>query len=79
MMMIALLIKFIYIVKESNRVKYQYLIKKRGKNGLENLKDPRAFIKYSDNMQDVFKNTENYNPSKKKKNRQKIKMNLNQV
>ena len=29
------------------------------KNGLENLKNPKAFIKYSSNMQDVYKNIEN--------------------
>ena len=30
-----------------------------GKNGLENLKNPEVFIKYSSNMQDVYKNIEN--------------------
>ena len=37
---------------------YQYLIKKMRKYGLENLKDPKAFIEYSNNMQDVYKNIE---------------------
>ena len=35
------------------------------KNGLENLKDSKAFIEYSNNMQDVYKNIEEYNPKRK--------------
>ena len=34
-------------------------------NGLKNLKDPRAFIEYSKKMQDVCKNTEEYNSRRK--------------
>ena len=34
-------------------------------NGLKNLKDPKAFIEYSNIMQDVYKNIEEYNPSRK--------------
>ena len=29
------------------------------------MKDPKACIEYSNNMQDVYKNIEYYNPSKK--------------
>ena len=29
------------------------------------MKDPKAFIEYSNNMQDVHKNIEDYNPSRK--------------
>ena len=61
MMIIALLSK-LYVqklyVQDSYETKYHYLIKKREKNGLENLKDPKAFIEYSNNMQDVIKNIE---------------------
>ena len=45
--------------------KYQYLINKRGKVGLNHYDDPKAFIEYSNDMQDVYKNIENYNPGKK--------------
>ena len=31
------------------------------------LKDPKAFIEYSNEMQDVYKNIEDYNPGKKRK------------
>ena len=47
--------------------KYQYLIKKREKVGLNHFNDPKAFIEYSNDMQDVYKNIEDYNPIKKRK------------
>ena len=47
--------------------KYQYLINKREKVGLDHFNDPKAFIEYSNNMQDVYKNIEDYNPYKKRK------------
>ena len=39
----------------------QYLIHKCEKVGLDHFKDSRAFIEYSDDMQDVYKNIEDYN------------------
>ena len=47
--------------------KYQYLINKREKVGLNHVNDPKAFIEYSNDMQDVYKNIEDYNPIKKRK------------
>ena len=47
--------------------KYQYLINKPEKVGLDHFNDPKAFIEYSNNMQDVYKNIEDYNPYKKRK------------
>ena len=47
--------------------KYQYLINKREKVGLNHFYDPKAFIEYSNDMQDVYKNIEDYNPIKKRK------------
>ena len=47
--------------------KYQYLIKKREKVGLDHFDDPKTFIGYSNDMQDVYKNTEDYNQKKKRK------------
>ena len=49
--------------KDLYEAKYQYLVKKREKVGLNNYNDPKAFIEYSNNMQDVYK----YNPGKKRK------------
>ena len=47
--------------------KYPCLINKRQKIGLDYLKDPMAFIEYSNDMQNVYKNIEDYNPNKKRK------------
>ena len=47
--------------------KYQYLINKREKVGLDHFKDPRTLMEYSKDMEDVYKNIENYNPRKKHK------------
>ena len=47
--------------------KYQYLINKREKVGLIHFNDPKAFMEYSNDMQDVYKNIEDYNPIKKRK------------
>ena len=53
--------------KDAYGVKYQYLVKKREKVGLDYFNDPKAFLDYSNNMQDVYKNIEEYNPGKKRK------------
>ena len=53
--------------KDPYEAKYQYLINKREKVGLYYLKDPKGFIEYSNDMQDVYKNMEDYNPGKKRK------------
>ena len=47
--------------------KCQYLINKREKVGLNHFNDHKAFIEYSNDMQDVYKNIEDYNPIKKRK------------
>ena len=53
--------------KDPYETKYQYLINKREKVGLDHFKDPRTFMEYSNDMQDVYKNIEDYNPGKKRK------------
>ena len=47
--------------------KCQYLINKREKVGLSHFNDPKAFMECSNDMQDVHKNIEDYNPIKKRK------------
>ena len=54
--------KFYLCVKDPYEAKYQYLIEKREKSGLEN---PRAFTEYSINMQGVHKNNGDYNQKRK--------------
>ena len=53
--------------KDPYEAKYQYLVNKREKVGLDHFRDPKAFMEYSNDMQDVYKNIEDYNPGKKRK------------
>ena len=53
--------------KDLYEKKYQYLINKREKVGLNQFIDPKAFMEYSNDMQDVYKNIEDYNPINKRK------------
>ena len=48
----------------SYKAKYQYLIKKSEYVELDHVNDPKAFIEYSNAMQDVYKNIEKYNLEK---------------
>ena len=59
--------KIYLYVKHSYEAKYQYLINKREKVGLNHFDGPKAFIEQSINMQDVYKNIEEYNLGKKRK------------
>ena len=43
------------------------LIEKRENTGLKYLNDSKAFIEYSNDMDDIYKNIEEYNPKKKQK------------
>ena len=45
----------------------QYLNKKTESTGLKDFDDPKAFIEYSNDMEDIYKNIEDYNPNKKRK------------
>ena len=47
--------------------KYQFLINKRESIGLKNFNDPKVFIEYSNDMHDVYKNINDYNPDKENK------------
>ena len=53
--------------KDPDEAKYQLLINKRESTGLKHLNDSKAFIRYSNDMDDICKNIENYNPNKKRK------------
>ena len=59
--------KIYLYAKDPYEAKYQYLIKKREKVGLDHFDDPKAFIEYSNDMQDVYKNIEDYNLEKERK------------
>ena len=47
--------------------KYQFLINKRISTGFKYLNDPKAFLEYSNDIDDIYKNIEDYKPNKKRK------------
>ena len=53
--------------KDPYEAKYQYLINKREKVKLDHFNGPKVFIEYSNDVQDVYKNVEDYNPGMKRK------------
>ena len=59
--------KIYLYAKDIHQPKYEYLINKREKAGIKNLRDPKAFIEYSDDMDDVLDDINNYNKIRNKK------------
>ena len=59
--------KIYLYAKDIHEPKYKYLLNKRKKARIKNLNDPKAFIEYSDNMNDVLGNINNYNKNRDKK------------
>ena len=59
--------KIYLYVKDLYEAKYQYLISIREKVGIDHFDDPKAFIEYSNDMDDVYKNIDKYNPDKERK------------
>ena len=53
--------------KDPYEDKYQFLINKKESTGLKHFNYPRANAEYSNNMQDVYKNIEEYNIGKNRK------------
>ena len=52
--------------KDIHEPKYEYLINKTEQAGIKNLNDPQAFIEYSDGMNDVLDDINNYNKNRDK-------------
>ena len=59
--------KIYLYAKDPYEDKYQFLVKKRESIGLKYFNDPKAFIEYSNDMNDVYKNINDYNPDKENK------------
>ena len=59
--------KIYLYAQDPYEAKYQYLINKRETTGINHFNDPKAFIEYSNNMQDVYKNIDEYNVNKVRK------------
>ena len=53
--------------KDPYEAKYQYLSNKRENAEINRFNDPKAFIDYSNDMHDVSKNIDDYNPNKENK------------
>ena len=56
--------KIYLYAKDLYEPKYQFLINKRESIGLKHFNDPKAFTEYSNDMNDVYKNINDYNPNK---------------
>ena len=59
--------KIYLYAKDPYEAKYQYLINKIEGIGIDDLNDFKAFIEHSNDMQDVYKNINYYNPDKENK------------
>ena len=59
--------KIYLYAKYPYEAKYQFLINKRERVGINRLNDPKAFVEYFNNMHKVYKNIDNYNPDKENK------------
>ena len=56
--------KLYLYVKDPFESKYQLLINGREKVRIKNLRHPNEFIDYSQTIDDVYENLEDYNPAK---------------
>ena len=59
--------KLYLYAKDPYKAKYRYLINKRESVGINHFNDPKAFIEYSNDMRDVYKNINYYNLYKENK------------
>ena len=59
--------KIYLYAKDTDEKKYQYLINKREQVRIKNLNDAHAFIEYTNDMNDVLEDINNYNKNRDKK------------
>ena len=59
--------KIYLCAKDLSEPKYQFLIKKREDVGIKHLNDSNAFIEYSNTMDDVYNNIDDYNPNRRRR------------
>ena len=59
--------KIYLYAKDPYESKYWYLINKRESVGVNHFDDPKAFIDYSNDRHDVYKNIDDYSPDKENK------------
>ena len=56
--------KIYWYAKDPYEANYQYLINKREGVGIDHFNDPKTFIEYLNDMRNVYKNINYYNPDK---------------
>ena len=59
--------KIYLYTKDPYELKYQFLINKKERIGLKHFNNSKAFIEYSNDMQDVHKNIDEYNSDREDK------------
>ena len=59
--------KIYLYAKDLSEPKYQLFIEKRENAGIKNYNDATAFIEYSNTIDDVYSNIDDYNPKRKRK------------
>ena len=57
--------KIYLYAKDLSESKYKFLINNRKNAGIKHFNDPTAFIEYSNDMDDVFTNIDDYNKQRK--------------
>ena len=57
--------KIYLYAKDPREAKYQFLIDQRESAGLKHFSDSKAFTEYSNNMNNIHKNIDKYNPIEK--------------
>ena len=53
--------------KHPYKAEYQYLFNKQESTDLKHFNDSKAFVEYSNDMYDIYKNIEEYNPNESRK------------
>ena len=61
------ILKIYLYAKDLSKSKYKYLIKNRENAVIKHVNDSNAFTEYSNMMDDVSENIDDYNPSRKRK------------
>ena len=59
--------KIYLYAKDAHEAKYQFLINRKESTGLKHFNDSKAFIEYTNDMDDVYESIEEYNSNKKRK------------
>ena len=63
---IPIIDKIYLYIKDPSEPKYKYLIDKREKVGTKYFSDPKAFIEYDNDINNIFEDIDQYNPEKKR-------------